>query len=660
MVAGHVEARQLGAEAAMTRRDFVNGVLAGTALLSTAAHAPPQAVAPELGPEWTGPGGIGDYARANGNTHEVVNAAHEVRNGFWDQAPVGAQVEDTVHDLIVVGGGITGLICAWEFRENQRRMGRQGRSCLLLDNHRMFGGEAKGNVFEVDGHRLAAPQGSNATLVPAEGLLKSYWDALRIPVDYPFEVLTGATQPIRVARDHYGPMQYSAETTSLGYWFRNDRTGGRSKWFRDIWNDGLHEAPLDPGLKEDLLRWYRAEEVQVPPAMDPLLPASELLAWRRATETSGIAAWLDSMSYADYLERVMGLSPGVSRYVDPLVAVGLSGTASDAVSAYAAQRILLPGVTPHSITSSYEKRGIFASPIGNGFIARYFVKDLVPDALAGGYALEEVIDTPVDLSALDRPGAAVRIRLNATAVRVEHEGSSQTADTVRVTYLRDGVPYIARARNVIMASGGWINRYVVRDLPDDLHEAYASFANGPVLTANIALHHWRFLDRLGISGARWFEGLGFFGSIVQPVRLGAKPVPFDPGKPTVFTCYVPFLNPGLPPVAQCVLGRAQLLQQSFADLELQIRRQMQSMFGEHGFDARRDIAGLILNRWGHAYICPQPGFFFGRAGQPAPRDVVRKGYGRIAFAHAELQGNQSWASSAIEAKRASDQTAARF
>jgi spermidine dehydrogenase len=67
-----------------------------------------------------------------------------------------------------------------------------------------------------------------------------------------------------------------------------------------------------------------------------------------------------------------------------------------------------------------------------------------------------------------------------------------------------------------------------------------------------------------------------------------------------------------------------------------------------------------LNRWGHAYICPQPGFFFGRAGQPAPRDVVRKGYGRIAFAHAELQGNQSWASSAIEAKRASDQTAARF
>ena len=36
-----------------------------------------------LGPDWTGPGGIGDYARSNGNTHEVVNAAHAMRNGDY-------------------------------------------------------------------------------------------------------------------------------------------------------------------------------------------------------------------------------------------------------------------------------------------------------------------------------------------------------------------------------------------------------------------------------------------------------------------------------------------------------------------------------------------------------------------------------------------------
>ncbi len=74
------------ADDSITRRDFVGGSLlgAGVALLgmgSPAAirRAQAQTVPASmtgLGPDWTGPGGIGDYARSNGNTHEVVNAAH--------------------------------------------------------------------------------------------------------------------------------------------------------------------------------------------------------------------------------------------------------------------------------------------------------------------------------------------------------------------------------------------------------------------------------------------------------------------------------------------------------------------------------------------------------------------------------------------------------
>jgi hypothetical protein len=69
----------------------------------------------------------------------------------------------------------------------------------------MFGGEAEGDQFEVDGYRFAAPQGSNATLVPAAGLLKHYWDALKIPIDFQFAAPENTSNPIRVARDHYGP-----------------------------------------------------------------------------------------------------------------------------------------------------------------------------------------------------------------------------------------------------------------------------------------------------------------------------------------------------------------------------------------------------------------------------------------------------------------------
>ena len=79
---------------------------------------------------------------------------------------------------------------------------------------------------------------------------------------------------------------------------------------------------------------------------------------------------------------------------------------------------------------------------------------------------------------------------------------------------------------------------------------------------------------------------------------------------------------------------------------------MQKLFGETGFDADKDISGIILNRWGHAYVTPQPGFFFGVEGKPAPSDIIREGFGRIAFAHSELQGMQHWGPAADEGKRA--------
>jgi spermidine dehydrogenase len=77
------------------------------------------------------------------------------------------------------------------------------------------------------------------------------------------------------------------------------------------------------------------------------------------------------------------------------------------------------------------------------------------------------------------------------------------------------------------------------------------------------------------------------------------------------------------------------------------------MFAGSGFDPRRDIGGIILNRWGHAYVNPQPGFFFGRDGQPAPRDVLRnQPFGRITFANTDLSGAMDHRNSILEADRA--------
>ena len=77
------------------------------------------------------------------------------------------------------------------------------------------------------------------------------------------------------------------------------------------------------------------------------------------------------------------------------------------------------------------------------------------------------------------------------------------------------------------------------------------------------------------------------------------------------------------------------------------------MFGSAGFDARRDIAGVILNRWGHAYLSPQPGFFFGRDNKPPPREILRRApFGRVAFANTDLAGAMDHRYSILEAQRA--------
>jgi spermidine dehydrogenase len=103
-------------------------------------------------------------------------------------------------------------------------------------------------------------------------------------------------------------------------------------------------------------------------------------------------------------------------------------------------------------------------------------------------------------------------------------------------------------------------------------------------------------------------------------------------------------------------GRAELFSTPFRDYEHKVRDQLTDMFSASGFDARRDIAGIILNRWGHAYASPQPGFFFGKNGKPAFRDILRNSpFGRIAFANTDLSGDPSHVTAIEEGERAASQ-----
>lgn len=627
----------------ITRRDFVNGALVGCgAALVAGGERAAATTAAELAPSgspWTGYGGVGDYSVSNGNTEAVMNAAHRIRDRLYPD--MSAKAVDESVDMVIVGGGFSGMTAAYEF---SKRAGPH-RSCLLLENHPVMGGEAKQNEFIVDGRRLTAPQGSNAGLLLKEGYIKGsfgegrydvytdYYRELGLPTHFDLEPLSGGAERYDIPNYHFAPMHPASESGyGTGYYFRGHG------WVRDPAKDRFKNTP-----------WPSADQKDVD---DFVNNRRDVLAGMSNAE-----AWLDSIYYSDLLDR-LGYGTQVRRCIDPYIAVANFGVCANAISAYAAHRLGLPGTTiPNAAKNDYSDIGVVSFPGGNTTILRMMLARMLPGAIAGDGTLAATATSPINFARLDRPGAPLRIRLSSTVLDVRHEGNSITADHVIVTYARGDSIRKVRARAVVMASGGWINRNIVADLPETFRAAYSEFHYGPVLTANVALRNWRFFDKLGFINARWFDGIGWQVCVRRNVAFaGAKAL--TPDDPTVLTFYIPLLDPELAPSAQGPAGRARLLATSYADFELQIRTQLAEMFGSTGFDARRDIAGIILNRWGHAYCAPQPGFFLGRNGHSPPHEVLRQPHGRIVFAHSELQGLMNMAYGMMEAHRGATQAMA--
>jgi spermidine dehydrogenase len=292
-------------------------------------------------------------------------------------------------------------------------------------------------------------------------------------------------------------------------------------------------------------------------------------------------------------------------------------------------------------------------PGGNTGIARLMVKTLIPQSIAGDSGMEAVSRNDINFAALDQPNSPARIRLNSTAVWVKHDGDPEKSESVSILYTRAGKIYRVKARTAIMAGGGWTTKHVVRDLPQAQQQAYSQFYRSPCMMANVAVRNWRFLYNMGITGFRWFEGVGNYTEVRKTALVGTDSATISPDSPVVLPLKVLYSYPGLPIADQGHRGRAEMLATPFSEYEKQIRLQFADMFGRTGFDARRDIAGIILNRWGHAYLNPQPGFFFGKDGKPAPSEVLRATpFGRIAFANTDLAGIMDHRSSILEAERA--------
>ncbi len=627
------EEESLGLTSQITRRDFLNSSLLGSGtsllhagcpvdLLAQAGQSASgmNAIAKE---DFSGYGGVGDYAESNGNTLAVLQAAHRVRDGVYQQFPVEAEETGELFDLIIVGGGLTGLMTAHEYAKQSAGSQR----CLILENHPVFGGEAKQNEFEVDGYRLVGPQGSNDFNPPEEGSntqLDQFFRECHLPYKFSFQEWDRGLKPLRFASDNYVNIDgFEERSVDVAYYF--DQKSGASKpaWMLNIWNDDLKRTPFSERAKTDLLRWRR--ETGHTGSEDP--------------------RYLDSISYKHYLEVVKGYDPEVTKFSQPMVGL-LGGVGCDAISARVGHGLVM------------QHYGAISFPGGNATMGRHLVRGLIPEAISGEYTFEGVMNGRINFAALDRPDQPTRIRLHSTVIRVEHQHRQGDKDLVAVTYEREGKVYRSRARAVVMASGGWITKRIVADLPEEIHTAYREFQYAPALIANVALNNWRFLYNLGAPAVRWMDDgtmFGYCANIRRDMVIGDYRPPLNPDKPTLLTFYMGLYAPGHTAFEQGVLGRMRLLSTSYVEYERTIRRQMTEMFAGTGFDAKRDIAGIVLNRWGHARLTQPPGFYYGVDGRPSPREVVAKGFGRIVIAHSELNGAQNYGGAFQHGKRAAEE-----
>jgi len=623
--------RKLGMDRRINRRDFLNGValtVGGLAITPSMVEVWAQAQSGDP----TDPGYYPPALTGMRGSHPgAFDAAHALRDGtFWDAA---GKPEDTgeKYDLVIVGGGISGLAAAHFYR----KLAGPNAKILIIENHDDFGGHAKRNEFRAGGRMLLGFGGtfSIESPEPYSPVAKAVIQELGIDVSRFPKLLDRKVYSSRrlkhavfFDRETFGAdklVRYAADEdadTESGGAFRT----APSKEFLEL-------APLNETAKHDLARLY-AEKRDFYPDLS-------------STEKK---AKLARVSYADYLTKTAGYDPQVVTLLQTLPQ-GLFGIGVDAVAAQDAWGLGFPGfdglkldpepgkgMNRDAIPNEEAEKYFFHFPDGNSSIARLLVRSLIPAAMPGKTA-DDVITARADYARLDEAASPVRIRLNSTAVRVKHVGDPSSAKETEIVYSRRGKIYSVRAGRTVLACWHVVIPYICEELPAEQKAALSDAAKVPLVYTNVALANWKAFTKLGVQSV---YAPGSYHSSFQldmPVSIGDYQCSNSPDEPVVVHMLRTPCKPGRPARDQHRLGRMELFATSFETFERKIRDQLARSLSDGGFDPGRDITGITVNRWPHGYAYEYNSLWdtFWRDGTTPPCVVARKPFGRIAIANAD-------------------------
>jgi len=599
--------RDLGLHRPITRRDFVHDVgIAGLGLAlpwPALAHHATEAGKPYYPPTLTGLRG------SHAGAFEVAHALAREGKHFTDPS-----ASSESYDLIVVGGGISGLAAAYYYRKLH---GPQSR-ILILDNHDDFGGHAKRNEFHQGGSMRLAWGGTVNMEYPkfsdvAMGLVRELGiDIPRLREDYTFNWMGegGDLQPaLLFNQGHYG----------------------RDVLLRGVTLDGLEPQelathvdafPIDAEARAKLKAFLLADR--------------DILTGKSADER---AAWLHGTRYTDFLREHFDL-PDAAIQVFSSAPSGFWGLPAESLSVMECLWSGLPGA--HVVGGlddpgqAENDRDTAMFPDGNSSIARLLVRSLIPASfpdMAADADPHSVVTARLDYAALDTPASPVRLRLNSTAVHVAN------GDGVAVDYVHDGALSRVRAKQSVLACYHAIIPHLAPEIPAEQKAALAKAVKRPMLVVNTVLRNGEALKKLGIKGAQLPGSFLQDVFLVTGINVGDYRPEWRPADACVMQSFASFNGPmpaGASIADQMRAARAQMLAMPFEDYEREVRSVLNSLLGPAGFDPARDILAITVNRWPHGYARDHTDLEDADWGvEPPPEVVARRRFGNIAIANSD-------------------------
>ena len=643
----------------ITRRDFINGVSYGLAATVApidflkANNIDPYKYPPAL------TGIRGNHPGSFDHAHKLALAGG---NYFEEAIDLGES-----NDLIVVGGGISGLSAAYFYQERTA----SNQDILILDNHDDFGGHAKRNEFQVDGREMLTYGGSQSIESPSyyEEVSKKLMADLGIEFqkfytayDFDYFKNRGLTSSFFFNKETYGENKIVRNVPNYRYDI-NHKSNTKPENIKKV----VKEMPISDKSKDEFIRLFLGKTDFFP----------EMTLEEKFYH-------LENISYEDYLRNYHKVGDEVVGLFHTML-WSLWGVGTESIPAFGAFSDGLPGFTGLGFTDeddtsepeneiydifTYDETiegfmsknevsdepYIFHFPDGNATIARLLVRKMIPNAISGS-TMEDIVTAKADYSQLDLSDQNTKIRLESTVISAKNVNGG-----VEVIYVNQGKLYKVSGKKCILACYNGIIPELCPELPKKQKEALKYNVKVPLVWIQVAMKNWHMFANKGISRA--ISPNSFFNNmyIDFPVSIGDYQYPQTFDEPVVFLMnHVP-TRPyeGLTNREQHRKGRYDILKLSFQDYEDKIIDHLSAMFGSDFKE--EDLAGITVNRWAHGYSYEynslfDNAFFDGRMpdsmdNERYPHVIGRKSFGNISIANSDSGGSAYVDAAIVQADRA--------